>query len=176
MDSSGVIRQIIERSEDESDSPDPNEEEENERLSRAIALSLTCPNVVEPQPVPAKATRVVRFNLPLLDPPVRVAPRFVPVISRTRSVRFRPPPAPCTPKPGPPSPPTSEQRMSATMRFSQATGQRAVQPHFAPDVWPSSSSAPVSIMSQVSAENRPEVTPEPEPEPIESDAESFIFD
>ena len=101
LDSSGVIRQLVEMAE-----PliDPAEEEEIERLERAIALSLTSPIVAIQQPVPAKASRVARFNLPLLDPPDRTPPRFVPVVPRLRSVRFRPPPAPVTPKPGPPIP------------------------------------------------------------------------
>ena len=101
LDSSGVIRQLVEMAE-----PliDPAEEEEIERLERAIALSLTSPIVAIQQPVPAKASRVARFNLPLLDPPDRTPPRFVPVVPRLRSVRFRPPPAPVTPKPGPPHP------------------------------------------------------------------------
>ena len=172
-----MIRQINERSETESDSPDSvEEEEEKQRLARAIELSLTSPCVSSPQPVSAKATRMVRFNLPLLDPPARVAPRVVPVVPRFRSVRFRPPPAPCTPKPGPPPAPTREQRMSATMRFFQATGQRAVQPHFSPEAHPSSSANIPRVTETSSSSSRPEITPEPEPEPIESDAESFIFE
>ena len=174
VDSSGAIRQIIEPGEEVP--PDSDEEEENDRLARAIELSLTSPDVPNPQPFPAKATRVVRFNLPLLDPPVRVAPRLVPVIPRMRSVRFRPPPAPVTPKPRPPSPPSREQRMSATMRFFQSTGQRDVQPRFAPEDSSSSSAAPIRAPVSDSPNDRPEITPEPEPEPVESDAESFVFD
>ena len=169
-----MIRQIIERSDSESDPEE--KEEEDHRLARAIELSLTCPDESTPLPVPEKATRVVRFNLPLLDPPVRVAPRYVPVVPRMRSVRFRPPPAPIAPKPGPPAPPTYEQRMSATMRFFQATGQRPVTSHYAPNGSSSSSTPATHTIASVPADNRPEVTPEPEPEPADSDAESFVFE
>ena len=159
------------------DESNPEEdEEENQRLARAIELSLTCPEDPTPQPVPAKATRVVRFNLPLLDPPVRVAPRPVPVVPRMRPVRFRPPPAPTSPKPGPPPPPTREQRMSATMRFFQSTGQRPVTSYYAPEI-SSSSLAPTTRTAVFdSSGDRPEVTPEPEPEPVDSDAESFVLE
>ena len=121
MDSEGVIRQIIERSDEES-SQQAEDEEEDDRLAQAIAMSLTSPDGTSQVVAKAKCARVVRFNLPLLDPP----PREVPVIPRLRSYRFRPPPAPITPKPGPPPAPTREQRMSATMRFFQPTGQRSV--------------------------------------------------
>ena len=163
VDSMGVIQRIIERSESEEE---VEENEEDQRLARAIELSLTSPMPVT-QPSQAKAARVVRFNLPLLDSP----PRHVPVVPRLRSVRFRPPPAPITPKPRPPSPPSREQRLTATMRFYQESGQR-----------PSSStdlSAPPESWNYLpdSAYGPPEVTPEPEPEPVDdSDAESFIFD
>ena len=171
MDSAGVIRQIIERSEDELSDP-----EEDERMARAIALSLTSPEpTIHPKAV-AKAARTVRFNLPLLDPP----PRHVPVIPRLRSVRSRPPPAPTTPKPGPPAPPTHAQRLTATMQFYQSTGQRSVTP-FRDDSTSSrnGASGPVSEMWSYlpdSAYGPPEVTPEPEPEPTDSDADSFVFD
>ena len=173
MDSNGVIRQIIEMSES---LIDPEEVEENERLERAIALSLTCPEVSIQRPIPAKANRVVRFNLPLLDPPVRVAPRVVPIVPRMRQVRFRPPPAPAAPKPGPPSPPTREQRMSAVMRFYQSTGRPLSVPHFAPEISSSSTNIAPGPNVSVSSQGHPEITPEPEPEPIESDVESFVFD
>ena len=173
LDSSGVIRQLVEMAE-----PliIPEEEEEAKRLERAIALSLTSPEVPIQQPIPAKASRVVRFNLPLLDPPDRIPPRAVPVVPRLRSVRFRPPPAPAVPKPGPPSPPSRAQRMSATMRFFQSTGQRPVNPSYAPEVSSSSMSVGPRAVAADSTDDRPEITPEPEPEPDESDVESFVFD
>ena len=146
---------------------DPGELEENERLERAIALSLTSPEVVPiQQPVPARAARNVRFNLPILDPPVRTAPRMVPVVPRLRSVRFRPPPAPIMPKPIPPPPTTREQRMSATMRFSQSTGQRPASANQLPEL-----RAPGGF-----THDRPEITPEPDAEPGDSDVESFVSD
>ena len=163
LDLGGAIRSIVEM---EESLIDPEDAEENDRLERAIALSLTCPVVTSQQPAPANATRVVRFNLPLLDPPVRTAPRIVPVVPRFRSVRFRPPPAPRSPKPAPPPPPTREQRMSATMRFFQSTGQRPVVANH----------APAPRMPSGSPNDRPEITPEPEPEPEDSDADSFVFD
>ena len=160
-----MIRRIIERSDSEEEEVAEDVEEES-RLAQAIALSLTSPMPAS-QPIRPKAARAVRFNLPLLDPP----PRHVPAIPRLRSVRFRPPPPPITPKPGPPPPPTRMQRMTATMRFYQESGQR----HSA-----SSQSVTTTTVSTFLPEftaGPPEVTPEPEPEPVDdSDAESFIFD
>ena len=92
LDSSGVIRRIIERSDSEEEEVAEDVEEES-RLAQAIALSLTSPMPAS-QPIRPKAARAVRFNLPLLDPP----PRHVPVIPRLRSVRFRPPPPSYHPK------------------------------------------------------------------------------
>ena len=174
LDSNGVIRQLIEMGE-EVNHP-CSDEDEDERLARAIALSLTCPPVSNPQPVPAKANRVVRFNLPLLDPPDRITPRVVPVVPRLRSVRFRPPPAPITAKPGPPSPPSREQRMSANMRFFQSTGQRGVLPYFVSEPQATRTTAPSRPSQSESSNRRPEVTPEPEPEPTDSDTESFVLE
>lgn len=177
MDSGGVIRLIIERSDDgSSEQVDPPEsDDEDGSLAQAIALSLTSPDGTTRVVAGAKAkcARVVRFNLPLLDPP----PRVVPVIPRLRPQRFRPPPAPTSPKPGPPPPPTREQRMSATMRFYQSTGQRPVTPHLAPaPIRSQDSNHGTSPVLPVLASGPPEVTPEPCSEPSESDAESFIFD
>ena len=158
-----MIQRIIERSDSEEEVA---EDVEEQRLAQAIALSLT-PPMPASQPIQPKAARVVRFNLPLLDPP----PRHVPVIPRLRPARFRPPPPPFTAKPGPPPPPTRLQRMAATMRFYQESGQR----HSASSQ--SVTTTTVSTFLPESTAGPPEVTPEPEPEPVgDSDGESFIFD
>ena len=165
LDSSGVIRRIIERSDSEEEEVAEDVEEES-RLAQAIALSLTSPMPAS-QPIRPKAARAVRFNLPLLDPP----PRHVPVIPRLRPARFRPPPPPFTPKPCPPPPPTRLQRLAATMRFYQESGQR----HSVSSQ--SVTTTTVSTFLPDPTAGPPEVTPEPEPEPVDdSDAESFIFD
>ena len=173
--SGGVVRQIIERIEDEpSGQVDPEPDDEDDRLSQATALSLTPPEGTTHVVAKAKCARVVRFHLLLLDPP----PRELPAIPRLRSYRFRHPPAPVTPKPSPPHPtPTRERRMSATMRFSQAKSQRPVFPHMAAaPIRPPSLNRGISPVSPDTATGPPEVTPEPSSGPAESEAESLIFD
>ena len=188
-----MIRQLVELPEEINPPPpveydsegESSDCEERERLRQAIALSLTSPEFSVPSSVAqptAKPVRSVRFNLPLLESPThRTPPRPVPVISRrcprcpTTGVAYRPPPAPTSPKPRPPSPPTASQRLTAVMRFFQETGRHRmhIDPSrtspFPPE---STNNAEAWLRLTDSASVVPELTPEPEPEPRPFDDDS----